>query len=39
LTNGQRKFELDEAVKANRWRNFSISTDIDAKVALPEIRF
>src|ERR1700730_12616274 len=31
--------EATRAAEADRWRNFSISTDIDAKVALPEIRF
>jgi NAD(P)-dependent dehydrogenase (short-subunit alcohol dehydrogenase family) len=31
--------EATRAAEADRWRNFSISTDVDAKGALPEIRF
>jgi hypothetical protein len=27
------------ASEADRWREFRISTDVEAKVALPEIRF
>jgi NAD(P)-dependent dehydrogenase (short-subunit alcohol dehydrogenase family) len=31
--------EATRAAEADRWRPFSISTDVDAKVGLPEIRF
>jgi hypothetical protein len=31
--------EATRAADADRWREFSISTDVDAKVALPAIRF
>jgi NAD(P)-dependent dehydrogenase (short-subunit alcohol dehydrogenase family) len=31
--------EATRAAEADRWRDFSISTDVDGKVALPEIRF
>jgi len=31
--------EATRAAEADRWHEFSISTDIDAKVALPKIRF
>jgi hypothetical protein len=31
--------EVTRAAEADRWRPFSISTDVDGKVALPEIRF
>jgi hypothetical protein len=30
--------EATRAAEADRWREFSVSTDVDAKGALPEIR-
>ena len=34
-----RQAEATRAAEADRWRELSISTDVDANVALPEIRF